>query len=176
MTEESDEALMVAYARGEAPAFEALYERYRRSLYAYFYRHVSDEVTANDLYQGCWEKVIGARKRYDRRAPFRAWLFRIAHNHLVDHYRARRDTAPLPPELPDEKAPTPETALDGATQRERLREAIAALPREQREAISLRLDAGLGPGEIARVTGVGHETAKSRLRYATRRLKDVLQP
>jgi len=176
MPRDSDEVLMLSYAKGDADAFAVLYGRYRQSLYAYFLRHVSDEPTANDLYQGCWEKVIGARGRYRREAPFRAWLFHIAHNHLVDHYRARRDTAPLPPDLADPDPDRPAEELDEADRRRRFRNALSQLPEEQRDALLLRLEGGLALEQIAAVTGVGPETAKSRLRYATRKLKEVLQP
>lgn len=176
MNEDSDEALMLRYANGEPQAFDALYARYRTRLYRYFLRHVDDAVTANDLYQGCWEKVIAARARYDRRAPFRAWLFHIAHNHRIDHYRTQKPTEPLPPDLegPADEA-NPDLLADPDRAR-RFRAAVEALPEAQRDAISLRLDAGLGLEDIARVTGVGAETAKSRLRYATRALKQALQP
>lgn len=175
MVEDSDEALMLAYAAGDAAAFETLYGRYRTPLYRYFLRHVGDAMTANDLYQDCWEKVIAARRRFDGKAPFRAWLFRIAHNHRVDHYRARKPTEVLPPDLA-----APDSALDpdmlaDPDRARRFRAAVAALPDAQRDAITLRLDAGLGLEDIAQVTGVGAETAKSRLRYATRTLKQALQ-
>ncbi|MEM1411946.1 MAG: sigma-70 family RNA polymerase sigma factor [Pseudomonadota bacterium] len=178
MDEDSDEALMLAYGKGDAQAFETLYGRYRTALYRYFQRHVGDAVMANDLYQDCWEKVIGARARYDARAPFRAWLFRIAHNLHVDHYRSRKPTEPLPPGLTEteEETTLPPELLADPDRARRFRAAVNALPEAQRDAISLRLDAGLGLEDIARVTGVGPETAKSRLRYATRALKQVLQP
>lgn len=184
MNEDSDEALMIAYAGGDARSFERLYERFRRPLYGYFVRHAGDPATANDLYQGCWEKVIAARRRYDRRAPFRAWLFRIAHNHLVDHYRGHRESTPLPPDVSAEAVRDPAgDALDEAVDRDRaerrradrFRAAVNALPEPQRDAISLRIDGGLRLEDIARVTGVGVETAKSRLRYATKTLKEALQ-
>lgn len=174
MNGDSDETLMLSYAQGNADAFDALYQRYRQPLYAYFLRHVSDAPTANDLYQGAWEKVVGARKRYRSASPFRAWLFRIAHNHLVDHYRAQRQGSPLPPDLADEQAANPGEEIDEHDRQARFRAAILDLPDDQREALLLRLDAGLGIKEIAEVTGVGRETAKSRLRYATRKLKEVL--
>lgn len=166
---------MLSYASGNARAFETLYARYRQSLYRYFLRHVSDAATANDLYQGCWEKVIAARKRYQDQSPFRAWLFRIAHNHLVDHYRASRDESTLPPELADPEPDGPAASLDEAGKLRRFRQAIAALPREQRDAFLLRMESGLSLDQLAAATGVNQETAKSRLRYATRKLKEVLQ-
>ncbi len=174
MKGDSDEALMLSYAKGNAKSFEALYGRYRQPLFGYFLRHVSDEATANDLYQGCWEKVIAARGRYRRRSPFRAWLFRIAHNHLVDHYRRGRDASPLPPELADPDADNPGEEIDNQVRRTRFLAALATLPEEQRDALLLRLEGDLGLDQIAAVTGVGAETAKSRLRYATKKLKEVL--
>lgn len=175
MREASDETLMVDYANGDMAAFETLYQRYRGPLYRYFLRQSTDPATANDLYQGCWEKVIAARRRYRPRAPFRAWLFRIAHNHRVDYHRARRPEQALPdiPTASSEPGP-PDSAL--ADERHaRLRAAIAALPPEQREAVILKLESGLGVAEIGKITGAGPETAKSRLRYATRKLKEALQ-
>ena len=174
MNEDSDETLMLAYVQGDATAFETLYGRYRRPLYGYFLRHVSDEPTANDLYQGCWEKVIKARQRYRERSPFRAWLFHIAHNHLVDHYRAHRSTAPLPDSLAEATEREPPATLDEAYRMSAFRTALASLPPEQREALSLRLDAGLSQAEVAQVTGVGKETVKSRLRYGIQKLREVL--
>ena len=175
MRERSDEALVADWSDGSMAAFEALYARYRGPLYRYFLRLSGDAARANDLYQGCWEKVIRARRRYRPTGPFRAWLFRIAHNHAMDQFRRNR----------------PETELDGVTlvsgdagpaealgreDRDRsLRKAVQALPEKQREALLLKLDAGLALDEIAAVTGVNRETAKSRLRYAVARLKTVLK-
>lgn len=175
VNEVSDEALMLSYAKGDVQAFESLYARYRESLYRYFLRHVSDATTANDLYQGCWEKVIGARQRYREQSPFRAWLFRIAHNHLVDHYRARRETQALPPELEDPNPDSAADSLDEDARLHRFRSAIATLPPEQRDTFLLRMESGLSLEQLAAATGVTPETAKSRLRYATRKLKEVLQ-
>ncbi|HSG95109.1 MAG TPA: sigma factor, partial [Afifellaceae bacterium] len=62
MRDASDETLMQQYAAGDLSAFEALYARYRGPLYRYILRQVSDPATANDLYQGSWEKVIRARR------------------------------------------------------------------------------------------------------------------
>ena len=64
MREKTDEQLMQQYAKGNAQAFDQLYARHRGALYRYFRRQVNDEATANDLYQGVWEKIISARKKY----------------------------------------------------------------------------------------------------------------
>ncbi|NNK38395.1 MAG: RNA polymerase sigma factor [Xanthomonadales bacterium] len=175
MRERSDEALMEAYAHGDAAAFERLYRRHRGPLYRYIIRYVGDAAIANDLYQGCWEKIILARQRYRPSAPFRAWMYRIAHNHVMDHFRRKRPNEPLADSgLPD-PGPGPEQALAAAQQEQSLTGAVARLPPEQREAILLRLEAGLGLADIAQVTGVNPETAKSRLRYAVRKLKSGMK-
>ncbi len=172
----SDEQLMLNYADGDSAAFEVLYARYRGPLYRYILRQVSDATTANDLYQGSWEKMIKARHRYPSQAPFRAWLFRIARNHVIDHFRRQRPEVPLDPESQADPDDPPGEALDRDASRRRLRAAIAALPQEQRDTLLLKLEAGLGLEEIGTLTGVGRETVKSRLRYAVARLKQVLEP
>lgn len=174
MREEADEGLMSRYAAGDARAFEALYDRWRGPLYRYFLRHVSTDGTAADLYQGCWEKVINARTRYRPEIPFRAWLFRVAHNHLVDHYRKGKPEIPLDAEPVAASDDAPEQRMEEDQRTRRLRAAVAALPEEQRDAVLLKLEGGLALDDIASAMGVGRETAKSRLRYATRKLKEVL--
>jgi len=174
MREKTDEQLMQQYAKGNAKAFDQLYERHRGSLYRYFRRQVSDEATANDLYQGVWEKMIAARKKYRSSSPFSAWMFRIAHNHLVDHYRQSKPVTSVEMDtLADQQALPTEHVIDGQ-QRQQLQEKIAALPQEQRNTLLLKLETGLKMEEIASVTGTSRETVKSRLRYAVDKLKRSL--
>ena len=87
---------MAEWAAGGLQAFETLYDRYRTPLYRYILRLCGDEATANDLYQGCWEKIIRARRRYRPRAPYRAWMYRVAHNHVMDHFRRARPESEIP--------------------------------------------------------------------------------
>jgi RNA polymerase sigma-70 factor (ECF subfamily) len=174
MREPSDEALMAAYAGGDVSAFERLYARYRGPLYRYILRQVGDAPTANDLYQGSWEKIIKAREKYSASAPFKAWMYRIAHNHLVDHFRRIRPLAELSPENMASGNPGPEQVAMGAQAAASLTEAVLQLPREQREALLLKLESGLDLQSIAEVTGVNPETAKSRLRYALGKLRNSL--
>ena len=174
MRETTDEQLMQQYAKGNAQAFDQLYARHRGALYRYFRRQVSDEATANDLYQGVWEKIIHARKKYRPSSPFTAWMYRIAHNHLVDHYRRLKPVTHIEMDtLSDQKAEPTEKAIDGQ-QRALLQENIAALPVEQRNTLLLKLETGLKMEEIAFVTGASRETVKSRLRYAVDKLKRSL--
>jgi len=174
MREMTDEKLMLRYAKGDASAFDLLYARHRTPLYRYFIRQVNNPATANDLYQGAWEKIIKGREKYRPRAPFKVWMYRIAHNHLVDHYRRKRPVDSIDPDtLSDTRADPSQDTIDGE-QKELLRAGITALPAEQRNTLLLQLETGLKMEDIAKVTGVGRETVKSRLRYAVNYLKRSL--
>jgi RNA polymerase sigma-70 factor (ECF subfamily) len=155
--------------------FEDLYQRYRGPLYRYIQRQVKNPATANDLYQGSWEKIIKARKRYQDAAPFKAWMFRIAHNHMVDHFRRERDTESLDAESMVNTAPQPAEVLSEEQRQQNFRSAVSELPDEQRQTLLLKIEAGLSLEEIGKITGVERETVKSRLRYATTKLKRILQ-
>ncbi len=175
---ESDESLMLRYAAGDAAAFEQLYGRYRRLLLGYLVRQLRDRERGEELYQETWTRVIRAREGYRQSAAFRTWLFTIAHNLVTDDFRRRGRQAEIVAledgaggEPVDEAAPGPEQAM---AEREGARELLARigrLPFAQRDVILLRLEAGLGVGEIAAVTGADPEAVKSRLRYAVRRLR-----
>src|SRR5881227_3131247 len=84
-----DEELMLAYKAGNAGAFETLYTRHRARLYRFVLRAVKARAVAEELFQEIWMRVIEARARYTPQARFTTWLYTIAHNHLVDHWRKR---------------------------------------------------------------------------------------
>jgi RNA polymerase sigma factor (sigma-70 family) len=174
MRERGDEALMKAYADGDMEAFEHLYSRHRGPLYRYILRQVQDAATANDLYQGSWEKIIKARAGYKATAPFRAWMYRIAHNHVMDHFRRSRPVSELPPDEMEADLPGPGQQLLDEQRMSGLHEAVRDLPAEQKDVLLLKLEAGLDLQTIADVTGVNRETAKSRLRYAVGKLRKTL--
>ena len=174
MREISDEKLMQRYAKGDAKAFDQLYARHRAPLYRYFIRQVSNPATANDLYQGAWEKIIKARHSFRPKAPFKVWMYRIAHNHLVDHFRRLRPEDSVEPDTLSDTHTDPSKDAIENERNELLRAGINALPLDQRNTLLLKLESGLKMEEIAKVTGVGRETVKSRLRYAVNYLKRSL--
>jgi RNA polymerase sigma-70 factor (ECF subfamily) len=101
-------------------------------------------------------------------------MYRVAHNHLIDHYRRTRPVDFVEPDtLSDKQSDVSEAVIEGE-QKELLRAGIRALPMEQRNTLLLQLETGLKMEEIAKVTGVGRETVKSRLRYAVNYLKRSL--
>ena len=179
--EAGDEQLMLAYREGDAGAFEALYRRHRGALYRFVARSVRERATAEELYQEIWMRVIEARGRYEAQAKFTTWLYTIAHNRLVDHWRKRglalvsldqEDFAAADP--PAGAASDPLRRLEGREQLARFARALETLPPAQREAFLLHEEAGMGVAEIARATGSNEEAAKSRLRYALAKLKEAV--
>ena len=177
----TDDALMLAWAAGDASAFEVLYGRHRGPLFRFLLAQLRDRPLAEELYQDVWQRVIAARATWRPEAAFATWLYRIAHNRLNDHWRAQRHRppAPLDAELRTAALADPEhpgSVAEQHEQRQRLQQALDELPDEQREAVLLRLQQELSLEEIGRITGVGRETVKSRLRYALDKLRARLNP
>jgi RNA polymerase sigma-70 factor (ECF subfamily) len=176
--EAADEALMLAYREGGAAAFEELYRRHKGGLFRFVLRSVRERALAEELFQEIWMRVIEARERYEPQARFTTWLYTIAHNRLVDHWRKKGlqsvsldDSADDPPGSPGFE---PERILEAKQGLERFARALEALPVAQREAFLLHEEAGMSVAEIARATGANEEAAKSRLRYALAKLKEAL--
>lgn len=180
--EPTDEELMLAYARGDVRAFQALYERHRGTVYRFVLRAVPERAQADDVFQETWSRLIAARVRYRPEAKFSTWLLQIAHNLVVDTFRRAKPTAggeEAERILAEVDAPAherPEQQLSAFEQRRRLERALEELPDEQREAFLLRAESEMSLEEIAEVTGVGRETVKSRLRYALAKLRERLRP
>ena len=183
---DTDENLMLRFGRGEAAAFEALYRRHEAPVFRFLRRSLRDESSANDVLQEVWFAVARAAPRYQPTAKFTTWLYRIAHHRMVDAVRRLRPAESLTGEEPDEEegAATPAATADPAdeppaqleTQDEAaaLLAAVEQLPAEQRSAFLLQAEGDLSVAEIAEATGTSFETAKSRLRYARAKLRQLL--
>jgi RNA polymerase sigma-70 factor, ECF subfamily len=177
-----DADLMLRYAGGEARAFDLLYARHKAPLYRYLLRHCRDRAIADDLFQDVWGRVIRSRKHYQVKAKFATFLYRIAHNCAVDQFRARarrRDDQSEPVDesadiLAAPDAERPDRQLAAAQFRVAFQVALDSLPDEQRAVFLLYEESGLSLEEIGEITGVGMETAKSRLRYAVTKLRKAL--
>jgi RNA polymerase sigma-70 factor (ECF subfamily) len=194
-TDDSDETLMRAYAAGDTAAFARLYDRHERAAWR-FIRHrlgPAHEAAADDVLQETWISVARAAARYEATARFTTWLLTIARHKVVDHLRALDAStvsldAPPPgtdgdPEaagdawserLPGDPAAEPVARLASRQQARALLDALDQLPGEQREAFVLQAEGGMSVEEVAAATGVGAETAKSRLRYARTKLRALL--
>ena len=166
---------MLAYGGGDAGAFETLYARHRGALFRFVLRAVKDRGVAEELFQEVWVRVIESRERYAPKARFTTWLYTIAHNLMVDHWRRKGlSLVALDGEDAATDTANPARQAEGREALARLLQAIEALPAAQREAFLLHQEGGLSVAEIASVTGADEEAAKSRLRYAMAKLKAVL--
>jgi RNA polymerase sigma-70 factor (ECF subfamily) len=190
---DSDAGLVRAYAAGDTAAFARLYDRHERAAWR-FIRHrlgPAHESAADDVLQETWISVARAAPRYEPTARFTTWLFTIARNKVIDHLRTLdMSTVSLdePPPGADPSDPAdawaerlgadpadePLARIESRQQARAFLGALAQLPGEQREAFVLQAEGGLSLDEVARVTGVGPETAKSRLRYARTKLRALL--
>ncbi|HWZ70186.1 MAG TPA: RNA polymerase sigma factor [Casimicrobiaceae bacterium] len=180
----SDEDLMLAYAAGDAAAFDALYARHKGGVYRYLLRQCRQGVAVDELFQDVWMNLIRARASYTPSAKFATYLYRLAHNRLIDHYRASGQVRLVSADdeayeeavaaLPASRGLEPETRAENRELGQRLKAAVASLPPLQRDAFLLQQEAGLSLNEIAELTGVGIETVKSRLRYAVNKLRNDL--
>jgi RNA polymerase sigma-70 factor (ECF subfamily) len=167
-----DEELMLAYRHGDAGAFETLYKRHRGAVYRFMLRAVKQRAAAEELFQDAWMRVIEARSRYAPQARFTTWLYTIAHNLVVDHWRRKGLTlVELNEEVGATSPDNPARQVEAREALGRFLHALEALPAAQREAFLLHEEGGLSVAEIAKVTGTGEEAAKSRLRYAMAKLK-----
>jgi RNA polymerase sigma-70 factor (ECF subfamily) len=192
---DSDESLMIAFAAGDADAFARLYDRHERATWRFIrhrlgHRH---EAAADDVLQETWISVARAAPRYVATARFTTWLFTVARSRAIDHLRAQSNAttsidAPLAgsasgddagderwvDRLPAPAADEPVARIESRQQAQAFLDALAQLPALQREAFVLQAEGGLSVDEVASATGVGAETAKTRLRYAKAKLRTLL--
>jgi RNA polymerase sigma-70 factor, ECF subfamily len=178
-----DSALMLRYRDGDLRAFEVLYARHKGGLHRYLQRLCRDRDVASDLFQEVWSKVIASRERYEARAQFNTFLYRIAHNCAIDYFRRARKVGPghsadvteLEEVLSGNEADRPEVQLSQTQVKAAFKRALDELPAEQRDVFVLYEESGLSLEEIGKITGVAMETAKSRLRYAVSKLRAALK-
>lgn len=166
------DADLVAAARRDPAAFVALYDRYLDRIYAYCHARLGTREAAEDATSEVFTKALAALGRYED-VLFAAWLFRIAHNVVVDTHR-RRTAAPLEvvADRPDESVGPDEAAIASA-ERAAVRAALADIPPEERAVIELPY-AGWSGEEIAAQLGRSPAAIK-QLRYrAMRRLRTLL--
>jgi len=168
----SDEDLMVACGRGSAEAFAELFARYRQPVWGFFRRRVADRGRAEDLAQDVFVAVLNGAKRYEPRAPFRAYVFGIAFRVLSAERRPGRSTPALDESLRTASMIGPACGDDELW----VRQAIARLDENERDVIMLREFEQLSYGEIATLLGIPVNTVRSRLFRARRALQQLLEP
>lgn len=153
-TLETDSQLAARAIDGDAEAFGDLYERYQNAIYRYIYYRVGEQRQAEDLTETVFLKVWETMPRFRvDQASFKTWLYRVAHNLLVDHYRTRKEllsTTDLELEAP---GPHPEEQVIRHERQEMIAAAIARLPPDYQQILTLRFINSLSHSEAAEILG-----------------------
>ena len=154
--EQTDESLIRQAQRGDQESFGILYERYLGQIYRYIYYRISSAEDTEDLTESVFIKAWGAIKNYQiQTTPFLAWLYRIAHNSIIDFRRTQKyEFIDIETQynLPDDQ-PSMERQLVFSGQWEIVQQALALLDPVQQEVLTLRFWAGLSHEEIAKLLG-----------------------
>ena len=176
----SDAALLRRYRQGDAAAFGELYARHRQGLFRFLLGLCGEQALAEEVFQETWLSLIRTDSDIRQQVQFKTWLYQIARNRLIDHWRKSGRHQGKLAEYDEvqhasaDPGPGPEQQLLLSRDQERLQAALADLPEEQREVFLLRAHGDLELAEIAELTRAPAETVKSRLRYALNKLRRLL--
>ena len=181
----SDQALLEMYQQGNREAVSQLLERHARRVRDYVRMLVKDNDVADDLTQEVLIKVMKVldEGRYTDKGRFQPWLLRIAHNRVLDYFRAQKQVKTVSEssagfDILGNKnfaEPSIEDRLVSEQQAEEVRQLIELLPAEQREVVKMRYYEGLSFKEIAEHTGVSINTALGRMRYALINMRQMIK-
>ncbi len=189
----TDDQLMLAYARGDAAAFDVLYARHEGALFRFVRRLLGGALAAqaDEVFQDTWVRIIAARENFSPQgAAWRTWAFTIAHNAAMDRLRASGREVSLGSTDGGEDASDPMDWLQGALDMahpntedlaywraagQQLLHCLDELPDAQRAAFLLHHEDGASVEDLAQRLGLAFETAKSRLRYALQKLRNCMR-
>ena len=181
----SDQKLLNCYLSGDRNASSQLIERHSRRVRDYIQMMVKDGDVADDIFQETFIKAVRVidEGRYTDNGRFLSWILRIAHNQVIDHFRAQKQnrqlneaeagydvlgTLRLAERTVEDEIVCEQIASD-------VRRMVELLPDEQREVVMMRYYSGLSFKEIAEQTGVSINTALGRMRYALINLRKMIK-
>jgi len=180
----SQDAALARAREGDSEAFRALVERHSRSVFRLAYRMTGNEQDAEDVVQESFLRAYKQLGRFEARANFGTWLYRIVANCSVDLMRARQarhdqtraDSLETVVELPAADVPGPERLARSAEVNRRVQAALTALSPLERAAFTLRHYEGRSIDEISRTLGLGTSAAKHSVFRAVKKLRVALEP
>ena len=180
----TDEELALSYINGNNRAFDELLSRSQDKIFNYIIYIVKDENLANDLFQETYLKAITKMQngRYTDSGKFFWWLTRVAHNVIIDYYRAQKSSRIVEPTKDNDLSNlNSNSVMDGCRESEManaqvlrdVKRLMEALPEQQREVVFRRYYQELSFKEIAKITGVSINTSLGRMRYALINLRKL---
>lgn len=179
----SDADLLSAFSKGDAAALDELVRRYRSALFPWFVGMTGNRSDAEDLFQDLWFRVIRHAGRFND-VSFKAWLWKIARNLVIDFRRKRKPDVSLDAVENEDDQPLldqlmasdrgPAQRVEQADLTRRVMRAVGALPEVQREVFLMRVQADLPFNEIAAALKVPLNTALGRMHDAMTKLKKAL--
>jgi RNA polymerase sigma-70 factor (ECF subfamily) len=180
----TDEELALSYINGNNRAFDELLSRSQDKIFNYIMYIVKDENLANDLFQETFLKAITKMQngRYTDSGKFFWWLTRVAHNVIIDHYRALKSCRIVEPTKDNDLSNlNSNSVMDNCRESEMsnaqvlrdVKKLMEALPEQQREVVFMRYYQELSFKEIAKITGVSINTSLGRMRYALINLRKL---
>ena len=172
-----DEAKFVRRAqKGDREAIAALYDRCHASVFTYIYYRVSDQECAEDLTTEVFVRMISMLPSYiDRGKPILAWLYTIAHNLVIDHYRNKKEVIPLDERMVGNNGGHPAGLYEERESQERLERAMEKLTEEQRLVIQLKFIENYGISEVAAILGRNERAIRSLQHRALAALARIMQ-
>lgn len=179
----TDETLFLLIARARPDALDELYNRYNRMIFGLALNMVGDRATAEEITLDVFTRVWERAKTYrPDRAKVSTWLISITRHHSIDVLR-RRGTRPEQHSVSwnetssnvTQSGNNPEQATEVAMRRERILAAVARLPEDQKQALSLAYFAGYTHSQIAEALDQPLGTVKTRIRLAMQKLRGMLE-
>ncbi|MDD4351375.1 MAG: RNA polymerase sigma factor [Candidatus Gracilibacteria bacterium] len=157
--------------------FQSYYKKYLEKIYNYlFYRTGYDKATTEDLCSAVFLKALENFESFDEnKSSFQSWIYAIAHNHLIDFYRAKKETVQLEA-VENSLGETPDLAqkMDRENETEVIMQAIQVLPDNYRELLTLKYVQELSNTEICEITGKSAVSVRVTLHRALSALKEKL--
>ena len=168
-----DEDLMLEVRNGAGETLGVLFDRYHSPLYNFYSKLTGDRTLSEDLVQEVFLRILKYRQSYQPGTPFRAWIYQIARNARVDHYRKTPrhitfEPEMVPPVMPKDTAQKSEEV-------ELLHRALMQMPEEKREILVLSRFQELKYEEIARLLGCELGTVKTRIHRAIQELRQIFK-
>ena len=181
----SDQVLLNNYLSGDRNAISRLIERHSRRVRDYINMMVKDRDVAKDIFQETFIKAVRVidEGRYTDNGKFLSWILRIAHNQVIDHFRAQRQSKAVTESeagydvlgtLRFAERTVEDSMVSDQIERD-VRALVELLPAEQREVVMLRYFSGLSFKDIAEQTEVSINTALGRMRYALINLRRMIK-